>query len=448
MKKQYKVFIFEDYKFDKELKELVLIYSFDSEVFFEEKIKFDFEFIENYSEKTLDRAFFSLWVMAGISYFKASLPAKISFKKGSLNLSQAKFFNKIYDHGLGEFFYMNDLNPKGKINFEANKGNEVDCHASLRSARNDNSSLVPLGGGKDSLTTIEILKSAGINFDTITIDSDSRFEKVSQIISKNHINVSRTISPQLIELNKQGALNGHVPISAIWAFIFVCVAVLRGDRNIILSNENSANEATTKYKGVLINHQYSKSLEFEKDLQKYITGNITLEINYFSFLRPLSELHIAQIFCSKIVDKYKGNFSSCNKNFKILKGNKIKFSWCNACSKCAFVFTIFSAFLSKTKLLDIFGENLYEKPELKETFIELLGLTESKPFECVGEVIEVRKAMIMAQQNFPEVEKFLSKLSTKQLKEAENFDYEILHESSMGDEFKESLKNHLKKSLF
>ncbi len=428
MKKQYKVFIFEDYKFNKGSKELFLTYSFDSEVFFEEKITFDFEFVENFDKKVLDKAFFSLWVMAGISYFKASLPPKISFKKGELSKSQARFFNKIHTHGLGEFFYVNGIDPDGKINFNStnNKTKNTNIESVIQDFKSG-ISLIPLGGGKDSLTTIEILKLKNIDFETITVDSDSRFEAVSKIIGKSHLNISRKISPELIKLNKEGALNGHVPISAIWAFIFVCTAVLRGNKNIILSNEHSANEATTKYKGILINHQYSKSLEFEKDLQSYIAENITSEIYYFSFLRPLTELHIAQIFCSGIIDKYKENFSSCNKNFTISKNDKTKFSWCCNCPKCAFVFVIFSAFLDKDKLIDIFAENLYKKESLNNIFIQLLGLTDSKPFECVGEIIEVRKAMIMAKDKFPEVEQFLDKLSDKQLEEAGNFDYERLY---------------------
>ncbi len=428
MKKQYKTFVFEDYEFNKEAKELLLTYSFDSEVFFEEKIIFDFEFIKNFNKKILDKAFFSLWVMSGISYFKATLPPKIIFKKGELSKLQADFFNKTYLHGLGEFFYVNGLDPAGKINFKStnNKTKNTNIKSAIQELKSG-ISLIPLGGGKDSLTTIEILKLKNIDFETITVDSDSRFEAVSKIIGKSHLNISRKISLELIKLNKEGALNGHVPISAIWAFIFVCTAVLRGNKNIILSNEHSANEATTEYKGMSINHQYSKSLEFEKDLQSYIAENITSEIYYFSFLRPLTELHIAQIFCSGIIDKYQGNFSSCNKNFTISKGDKTKFSWCCDCPKCAFVFVIFSAFLDKGKLIDIFGENLYKKKSLNNIFIQLLGLTDSKPFECVGGVIEVRKAMIMAKDKFPEVEQFLSKLSDKKLQEAANFDYERLY---------------------
>lgn len=459
---KYQAFVFENYTFDQELKTLICRYSFDSEQFFEEKIIFDFDFVDDFDEEALERAFYSLWVMAGISYFKAALPSKIIIKKGDLDSGQRAFFQKIYKHGLGEFFFMNDIDPAGKVNFETKK--QVDCRASLRFARNDGvqkedgCALVPLGGGKDSLTTIEILKSQGIDFETITVDSDERFEAVSKIIGKNHLNISRKMSPELIRLNNEGALNGHVPISSIWAFMFVCTAILRGSHYIILSNENSANEATGQHAGMDINHQYSKTLEFEKDFQDYIGKNISPEVNYFSFLRPLTELNIAQIFCSRVSREYKGFFSSCNRNFKIkdktispfpgeikrgcAQSDNAKFQWCNECSKCTFVFTIFSPFLSREELIEIFGENLYAKVSLVPIFDELLGLTDHKPFECVGEVIEVRKAMMMAVGKFPEITEFVAKFSEDD-QAVENFDYQKLHPHSMGADFESVLNDYL-----
>ncbi len=484
MQNKYENFIFEDYKFNIETKRLTLSYSFDSNIKFTEEIIFDFPFIDHFDQKELDRALYSLWIMAGISYFKAVIPPKMIVKKGGLTKNQQKFFQKIYTHGLGEFFYQNDINPKGKIGFAEmsndklqmtnqgglNRKQKIDNHHSVFAA-----SLIPLGGGKDSLTTIELLKAQGLDFETITVDSDARFQAVSKIIGKPHIEIKRKISPKLIQLNKEGALNGHVPISSIWAFIFVITAILKGKQNIILSNEHSANEATTEYMGMPINHQYSKTLEFEQDLQAYIAENISPNIHYFSLLRPLTELNIAQIFCSEIFDKYKDNFSSCNRNFRIsekfeVQHSKLKkeeedchaplrsncddkykkkintksstfdtFSWCSKCPKCAFVFTIFAPFLSKKELIKLFDHNLFTDPTLTETFHELLGLTDHKPFECVGEVMEVRKAMIMAREKFPEIKKFLVKLSAKAIEEADSFDYQKLHTSSMPNEFYKSL---------
>ena len=78
-------------------------------------------------------------------------------------------------------------------------------------------------------------------------------------------------------------------------------------------------------------------------------------------------------------------FKSCN-----LGSKESTWNWCSKCPKCLFVFIILSPFLYKEKLINIFGCDLYEDKELLETFLELLGFKETKPFECVGTYGEVR----------------------------------------------------------
>lgn len=436
------VFVFEKFEFFESEKKLELVYSFDSKEFFTETILFEFDFVKNYSKEALEKAFFGLFVMTGISYFKAKLPPKLIFKTQQITKEQKQFFEKIYTHGLGEFFFQNKINPKGKINFEALSEAKLES-VSLPNLKD---SIVPIGGGKDSLTTIALLQKSKQKIDTWTVNSDEKFEtqiqKIHAISHGNHLKIQRKIDPKLLELNKKGGLNGHVPISSILAFLSVCTAILTGKKNILLSNENSANEATTEQFGMKINHQYSKTLEFETDFQDYVKKFISPEIDYFSFLRPLTELQIAEIFCEAMLDKYFEDFSSCNRNFKI-KEKKQKFTWCGECPKCAFVFTIFSPFVSKSKLIKLFGANLFEKESLTETFCELLGLRKQKPFECVGEVLEVRKAMRLAQKDFPEVERFLSKLSLEQKQEANDFDYQKHHSHSIKNDFELLLKKKL-----
>lgn len=397
-------FTFQNYHFEPTTKTLDLNYSY-GDITFKETICFNFEFATDVNEAALDRAFKSLWIMAGISYHKAHMASNVVIKGVDLSEAQANFFGNIYQQGLGEFFHDNDLNPKTTINFPYKKS----VQNLEPSPLNLSGSLVPLGGGKDSLTTIDLLQRSNHDFETITVDSDSRFQAVSEIIGKPHLEIKRTISPELIRLNQEGAMNGHVPISAIWGFIFVCTALLRGKQYIVLSNEHSANAPTMNYQGTDINHQYSKTLEFEQALQNYIHEYITPEVTYFSFLRPLSELAIARHFTQHVADKYEGHFSSCNRNFHIAKGDKSQFKWCGKCPKCAFVFTIFAPFMKPEKLITIFGENLFEKPELAETFRQLTGQTDSKPFECVGEVEEVLWSLEQAKANYPAAEALLPK---------------------------------------
>jgi len=204
--------------------------------------------------------------------------------------------------------------------------------------------------------------------------------------------VRRSLDKLLLELNDRGFLNGHTPFSALLAFVTLLAATASGRRYIALSNESSANEPTVA--GTNINHQYSKSLEFENDFSDYVEKYITPDIKYFSLLRPLSELQIASIFAKR--PAYFGHFKSCNVGSK----NDI---WCGKCPKCLFTFIILSPFLAPEQLVEIFGSNLLNDRELQVYFDELTGVAEVKPFECIGTVDEVNAALCFAAEKYEEL---------------------------------------------
>jgi hypothetical protein len=194
----------------------------------------------------------------------------------------------------------------------------------------------------------------------------------------------REIAPQLLELNKQNFLNGHTPFSAMLAFYTLLASYGTATRCIALSNESSANEPTIP--GTDINHQYSKSLEFEEYFRRYVKENMNDCAHYFSYLRPLNELQIAKKFAQ--YRQYHPVFKSCNVGSKENK-------WCCTCSKCLFACLILAPFLTDKELITIFGEDLLDKPEMQQYFDELCGLAPNKPFECVGTVAEVNYAIAM-----------------------------------------------------
>ncbi len=197
--------------------------------------------------------------------------------------------------------------------------------------------------------------------------------------------IHRSIHPRLLELNSQGCLNGHTPFSAMLAFYTLLASQLSGIPNIALSNESSANEATVADTGV--NHQYSKSLEFENDFRSYVAEYVSPKYNYFSFLRPLSELQIAMLFSR--LPQYHPVFRSCNAGSK-------QDIWCGKCAKCLFAYIILSPFIEPRKLNAIFGKDLLNDPSLEPFFQQLIGHADTKPFECVGTVSEVNSALSMA----------------------------------------------------
>ena len=381
------VFSFESYEFDKESRRVFLRYSLSTGEQFEEVLTLPEGEPREVPEALLDRALFKLHLIGGISYYKSTCAPKIEVKSGKLSKGEAAFWDKLYTQGLGEFFYENKIDFRGLIAFpyeEDFSGFKGGKDFVLEGA---DRALLPFGGGKDSLVSAHLLERGGMDYQLFNMGRHGVPVSLAEQMGKDLMSVSRKLSPVLFEMNKNGALNGHVPISAYISFLTVLLGLLYGYKWVVFSNERSANEGNTVMHGMEINHQYSKSLEFERDLKHYLEQYLTSEVRVFSLLRPLSEVKIAEIF-SRLEWSFP-YMSSCNRNFKI-SGEKVEGLWCGECPKCCFVFAIFSPYISPFELTEMFGENLYEDESLWPTFEALLGISEVKPFECVGTPNEVR----------------------------------------------------------
>ena len=261
--------------------------------------------------------------------------------------------------------------------------------------------IVAIGGGKDSLLSTEILRSEQ-DLSTWSLGHRQQLTPLIDRINLPHLWVERKLDTQIMQHNDTGAYNGHIPISAIFAATGTIVALLSGNRDVVVSNENSANDPTLFYQGVAINHQYSKSLEFEIDFQKYLQNRLGDGVRYYSLLRPFSELSIAEMF-SKYFYKYKDVFSSCNRAFTQKADGLF---WCGQCAKCAFTFLILTPFISRQDLESLWGHNLLLDAGLKRIYEQLLGIQGDKPLDCVGEIRESRAAMRLAQEVYPELRKY------------------------------------------
>jgi hypothetical protein len=270
---------------------------------------------------------------------------------------------------------------------------------------------VGIGGGKDSLVSVELLRKGNVDFTTWSLDHRSQLTPLVERIGGSHLWAEREWDPQLLTLKDDpAAYNGHIPISAIFACTGTIMAILAGKRDATVSNENSANEPSLHYEGIAINHQYSKSLEFEKDYQDLLKHCYGDTLRYYSFLRPLGELRIAELFAATGFNKYKDVFSSCNSAFAY---GQQTISWDGTCPKCVFVFLALTPFVERAALEELMGsKNLLLNPELERTMRQLLGIEGDKPLECVGEVKESRTAMRMAQQQYPELDKYHFDLPT------------------------------------
>ena len=393
-----RIFKFEKYNFNPKTGIVVFEYELsaarhENNLKFKERLIFPMKGVDfqEVNKEAFDKALFNLFFIAGISYYKIYCPKKIDLGKYKLTGEQAKFWNKVYTKGLGEFFYKNKIDYRGLVKFPYDKNYQ----ASTTEIKIGKKYLVPLGGGKDSIVALEMLREQKKDFDLMSVRDLKIVRDAAKVAHKKLLIIERQIDSKLLKLNnKKGVYNGHIPFNAYLAFISLAAAILYDYQFIVLANESSANRGNVKYLGQIINHQYSKSAEFEKDFQKYIAEFITPSIKYYSILRSLNELKITKKFVQ--YKKYFPVFSSCNDNFKL--GKQAKKRWCGECSKCVFVWTMLSAYLPKKELIKIFCQNLYAKKELKDTFLLLLGRKGFKPFECVGTPWEMKMAMRLAQE--------------------------------------------------
>jgi len=320
----------------------------------------------------------NLLLILGISYWKLYCPQSIIIKPFSLTKQQADFWNTVYTKGLGEFFYKNKIDFRNLVSFPYKEHN-LKPVAFVRQER----SLLALGGGKDSIVSAELLKTRKTIFDLFTIGTSTIQDEIAKIIGRKTIVINRDLDPELFELNKTGSVyNGHIPISVIYAFLGLIAAIFYDYGDIVMSNEKSANYGNVEYLGEMINHQWSKSEEFENLFKDYVKSFITPDVSYYSLLRKYDEIEIVELFVKH--KQYFSVFSSCNYNFKINEKNDLNSKWCGNCPKCLFVFTLLAGFLPKKELITIFGRNLFADETLLPIFKELLGVKNFKPFECVG----------------------------------------------------------------
>ena len=394
---EYKEFYYNSFSLTEDGDAIFLEYDFEIPglTSFNPKIKI---LKKNMNFKSIDTIYaknmaFNIGMIELISYWKCCCSPKIIVKCGFLDNNQINFWKKIYFYGLGELFFTNNIKTdiESFVNIECLK-NDNEFNYKVIEDESDGY-IVPIGGGKDSVVTLETLKINKNRDFALIINPKPVTRKCAEIAGladNNIIEVYRSIDKRLIDLNSKGFINGHTPFSAMLAFVSYFVAYLLSKKYIALSNENSANESNVV--GEKINHQYSKSFEFECDFENYASNYLKAPVKYFSFLRPLNELQIAKIFSKH--EKYHLTFKSCN------VGSKEKdWIWCCNCAKCLFAYIILSPFLYKTKLVNIFGEDLFEKESLLETFIELTGNGKTKPFDCVGTYEEVNFAISKTIEN-------------------------------------------------
>jgi UDP-N-acetyl-alpha-D-muramoyl-L-alanyl-L-glutamate epimerase len=332
-----------------------------------------------------------LHVVAGVSYYKVGAPPRVVAPK-PVPGAAASLFTAVYTHGLAEYAYRNRLPHVLGLTVEV--PGTVEPAAPV-----DNSQGRPLsavGGGKDSIATLEILRSGGLDPVLFSVNPNPVIVAVDAASGLPTLAARRRLDPELFALNKAGALNGHIPVTAINSLIAIATAAWHGLGPVVMSNERSASDPNLIWNGHEINHQWSKGVVAEGLLRAAVIAYAGLTEPYFSLLRSLSELHIAQLFARH--DAYDDVVTSCNKAFKLHDPTA---RWCGDCPKCRFVFLAMAPAMDRARLTHIFGHDLFADEAQVPGFLELLGIDAHKPFECVGEVEESLVALSMLDDDAP-----------------------------------------------
>jgi UDP-N-acetyl-alpha-D-muramoyl-L-alanyl-L-glutamate epimerase len=362
---------------------------------FAEKITFDPA--GDWDSPAVGQAARLICLLAGVSYYKTAAPPVVDLGQIPVTAAELGFLRTFYLDGLGEFAYRNDLDLSA-LRFTGGIIGGPAASGPPRGPGATRAMLIPFGGGIDSIVTVELVRGRGDAALFVMSRPGDRFaaiERPAAVTGLPVVRAGREIDPQLLRSAELGFLNGHVPVTGILSAIAVMAALLDGRDAVVMSNEWSASAPTLTAGGRAINHQYSKSMEFEAGFRPVLADALGGRLTYFSALRPFTELWVARKFAG--LTQYHGTFRSCNRAFHIDPALRLD-HWCGRCDKCCFIDLILAPFLPAGDLRQIFGgQEPLADPSLADRFRALLGTSAaSKPFECVGEISECRAAAVLA----------------------------------------------------
>lgn len=334
-----------------------------------------------------------LHLFAGVSYYKTAVPPRMLLDgtdadgPGDLSPALRRLLDQVYTLGLGEFAYRNRIDVRERVRFPEAVAGAPSAPVALPATGR---TLVPIGGGKDSVVALEVVQRAGRDAVCFSVGRAEPIVRCVAATGLPHAVAVRTLSPNIGAVNAAGALNGHVPVTAVVSTIAMMTAILHGADAVAMANERSASEGNLIWNGLDVNHQWSKGAAFEREVRAVIEGEVATGLDYRSVLRPASELAIARAFSR--LTRFHDCFTSCNTVFRLDPARRNS-QWCGDCPKCRFVFLALAPYLDPAALQGIFGVDMLDEPEQYDGFCDLAGLREHKPFECVGEEAESLVAM-------------------------------------------------------
>src|SRR5215469_4038238 len=245
---EYREFVFADYRYDSASSTLSLCYRYSEGPRFEEKLIFDFvsQPLSPSDNEALDRIFRLLFLLSGISYYKAFIPKHLICEAFPLDEGTVEFLHKFYLKGLAEFAFRNGISLHDHFRFRSTPAAITPAITLDLPHR----TCIPVGGGKDSIVTIECLKQASQPVLLFSLGDAEPIRACIETAQLPSIRVRRQLDRGLLELNRAGALNGHVPITGILSAIALACTVMSGCNAVAMSNEHSASAPNLTFGGV------------------------------------------------------------------------------------------------------------------------------------------------------------------------------------------------------
>jgi hypothetical protein len=334
-----------------------------------------------------------LYLACSVSYFKVSAPAYVHLQ-GEWSRTEIQFFQALISDGLAEFAHRNGLAVPLRPEVSVDEVRDAPSAIELPSTRATERALTPVGGGKDSCVTIDALRRHGRAQTLFAVGKFQAIERVAEVARLPLVTVHRSLSENLFTLNRQGALNGHVPVTSVNSIAALMGTAGASLGDVFMSNERSATTPTVYSGHYPVNHQWSKSIEFEDLLRRSVHEHVR-GVEYASLLRPYSEYRIAERFAQ--LDEFHDSFVSCGRAFT--RSRSPDHRWCGRCAKCQFVTIVLSPFLSRQRVVDFMGVDALAMATAMELG-PLVGVNGGRPYECVGEVAETRFALLGADASW------------------------------------------------
>ena len=352
--------------------------------------------------------------MVSLAWLWVGLPCQtVLVRAKQLDASEAAFWSDTLNGCLGEFFQFHGM-PPNCIVVKSQPGiaaMQAGGRAPPLQPRIGRRVLVPMGGGKDSTLVWHLMRRSlpNPNIASMTwlyvedepgeMQANWRLRTLAALCGGGEVLVATHCwrCPRWEAMRRRRFTSMGHPWAALVCFTSSLVACLRGFDAIVVGNERSAGEGNGMYRGIAVNHQHDKSLDWERRAAAYLARHVSPKLEYFSALSHLWEVQIAARFWAECPDLLPV-ITCCNVQHQ---GTTRP---CAECPKCIFVALLFAAVCDKpTQAWAHFGCDPLASTcdRVAATTAALLGRPgTTKPLDCVGTADEAAVCVALARQKY------------------------------------------------